>query len=134
MIEERARADYLLRLEQHIDFLQVEVHASANTQAVRIAFWQEIASEAKARGMRRLLVVDRRKGEPGTAAEMAELAAMFRHKAGDFDRIAVIETMPEYLPAAQYGEIHGQSVGINLRVFSVAAEAERWLRYGSPDD
>jgi hypothetical protein len=133
-MEERKHSDYLLRLQQHSDFLQVEVHASMNTQAVRIAFWQEIASEARERRMRKVLVVDRRKGVPATAADMAALVAMFRDQAGHFDRVAVIEHAPEFLPAAQHGEIHSQGHGINLRVFNVPADAERWLRYGSPDD
>lgn len=67
-------------------------------------------------------------------ASRAELAVLFQEQAGHFDRVAVIEPTPEFLPAIEYAAIFGQGPGINVRVFSARREAERWLRYGSPDD
>jgi hypothetical protein len=134
MFEERIHAEYRLRLAEQGDFLQVEVSGDIDAQAVRIAYWREIAAEGKARGLRKVLVTDRKKGHPASPAELAELAVLFHEESGNFDRVAVIEPTPEFLPAIEYAEIFGQSMGINVRIFSGARDAERWLRYGSPDD
>jgi len=132
--EERIHPEYTLHLVDQGDFLQVEVSGDVDAQAIRIAYWREIASEGKARGLRKILVRDRKKGHPASPAELAELAVLFHDEASHFDRVAVIEPTPEFMPAIEHAEIFGQSMGINVRVFSAHREAERWLRYGSPDD
>jgi hypothetical protein len=134
MAQEHARPEYTLHLVEYGDFLQVEVGGDVDAQEVRIAYWREIAAEGRARGFRKILVRDRKKGQPASPAELAELAVLFHEDAGDFDRVAVVEPTPEFMPAVEYAEIFGQSMGINVRVFSAHREAERWLRYGSPDD
>jgi hypothetical protein len=134
MFEERVHPEYRLRLTENGDFLQVEVSGDIDAQAIRIAYWREIAAEGKARGLRKVLVTDRKKGHPASPAELAELAILFQEESGNFDRVAVIEPTPEFLPAVEYAEIFGQSMGINVRIFTAANDAERWLRYGSPDD
>ncbi|WP_460727515.1 hypothetical protein [Lysobacter rhizosphaerae] len=134
MAKERLSPDYALRLVEHGDHLQVEVSGGIDAQAVRIAYWRDIVAEAKERGLRKLLVTDRKKGKPASQAELAELALVFHEEAPNFDRVAVIEPTPEFLPAIEYAEIFGQGMGINVRIFSDHREAERWLRYGSPDD
>ena len=125
---------YSLRLTPRGDHLQVSVSGDIDAQAVRIAYWRQIAQEAKSRGLRKVLVHDRRKGTPATPSELAELAQLLKGEAEHFDRVAVIEPSPEFLPAVEHAEIFGQAAGINVRIFIDAAQAERWLRYGSPDD
>ena len=115
---------YSLRLSQQGDLLQVEVSGGIDAQAVRIAYWRHIAEEAKARGVRKLLVTDRKKLQPATPPELAELAVLFKDEAHHFDRVAVIEPTPEFFPASEYAEIFGQALGINVRVFSNRSEAE----------
>lgn len=134
MAERRLHGDYALQLVQQGDLLEVRVSGDIDAQHVRIAYWQEIADEGKARGIRKLLVTDRKKGRPASPAELAELAVLFQHEAKFFDRVAVIEPTPEFVPAVEYAEIFGQGLGINVRIFSQHRDAERWLRYGSPDD
>ena len=126
--------DYALRLTPSGDHLRVEVSGDIDAQAVRIAYWRQIAEEAKARGLRKVLVRDRRKGHPASPNELAELAQLFKSEAPNFDRVAVVEPTPEFLPAVEHAEIFAQAAGINVRIFVDAAQAERWLRYGSPDD
>jgi hypothetical protein len=134
MAEHRTHPDYALQLVEHGDVLDVHVSGDVDAQNVRIAYWQDIADSGKERGIRKLLVSDRKKGPPATPAELAELAVLFQHEARHFERVAVIEPTPEFLPAVEYAEIFGQGLGINVRIFSERREAERWLRYGSPDD
>lgn len=134
MPDERIHPEYTLHLVEQGDFLEIDVGGDDDSQAVRIAYWRDIASEAKARAYRKVLVTDRKKSHPASPAELAELAVLFQEEGGNFDRVAVIEPTPEFMSAVEYGEIFGQSMGINVRVFSARHEAERWLRYGSPDD
>jgi hypothetical protein len=125
---------YTLRLTTRGDHLLVQVAGDIDAQAVRIAYWRQIAEEGKARGQRNLLVYDRMKGKPASPTEIAELAQLLKNEAPNFDRVAVVEPTAEFLPAVEHAEILGQAAGINVRIFIDSAQAERWLRYGSPDD
>ncbi|GAB3385346.1 hypothetical protein [Lysobacter fragariae] len=129
-----ANTGYQLRLTPRGDFLQVDVSGDIDAQTIRIAYWRQIAAEAKALGLRKVLVTDRKKHQPATPAELGELALLFAGEAGNFDRVAVIEPIPEFLPAVEHAQIFGQGLGINVRIFVDPDEAERWVRYGSPDD
>lgn len=132
--ETRTGPEYSLTFVERGGFLQVDVSCEVDSQPVRIAYWKALVAEAHARGLRRMLVFDRRKEIPATPQQLSDMAMQFRGEASNFDRIAVIERRPELLSAAEHGEILTRGVGINLRVFVDAGEAERWLRYGSPDD
>ena len=133
-VQDAVQTLYSLEVEPADDLLLVRVSGDVDAQAVRIAYWREIAALGRARNVRKLLVVDRRKGKPATPPELAELAQLFRGEAAHFDRVAVVEPTPEFLPAIEHAEILGQGAGINVRVFGDVAAALRWLRYGSPDD
>ncbi len=125
---------YDVRFTTRDDLLWVEVSGDIDAQEIRIAYWRAIAAEARVRGARKLLVTDRKKGQPASQAELAELVLLFRDEAKNFDRVAVIEPTVEFMPAVEHAEIFGRGVGINVRMFSEYDPAERWLRYGSPDD
>lgn len=125
---------YRLAFLSRDDFLEVGVSGDIDAQAVRIAYWREIVAVALARGCRKLLVTDRKKGKPARPEELAELARLLRSEREHFDRVAVIEPTPDFLPAIEHAEILGLEQGINVRVFGQYAQAASWLRYGSPDD
>lgn len=133
-VHEAIHTQYSLKVEPADDVLLVRVSGDVDAQAVRIAYWRQIAAMGRERRVRKLLVVDRRKGTPATPPELAELAHLFRGEAEHFDRVAVVEPTPEFLPAIEHAEILGQGAGINVRVFGEVEPALRWLRYGSPDD
>lgn len=61
-------------------------------------------------------------------------ARIFSAQRALFDRVAVVEPTPAFLPAIEHGEIHGQAAGINVRIFADEVDAERWLYFGSADD
>jgi hypothetical protein len=122
---------YSLKLSTHGDVLCVQVVGDVDAQAIRLAYWNEIAAIGKERGFRKLLVVDRKKQVPATPAELAELADAMRIEREHFERVAVVEPTPAFVPAIEHAEIHGQERGINVRVFGQRDEAERWLRYGA---
>lgn len=132
--ETRTGPEYSLQFAERRGFLHVDVRCDVDSQPVRIAYWKALVEEAHARGLRKMLIFDRVKENPATPQQLAEMAMLFRGEASNFDRIAVIERRPELLPAVEHGEILTRDLGINLRIFVDPAEAERWLRYGSPDD
>jgi len=119
-----------LRFARSGDVLKVAVSGDIDAQYVRIGYWRAIAEEARRRGLRRLLVTDRRKGVPATPEELGELALLFRHEAPNFDRVAVIEPVVAFLPTMEHAEIFGRAAGINVRIFGDARTAEVWVRHG----
>src|SRR5688572_27697685 len=90
---------YSLKVSVHGDVLCVQVVGDIDAQAIRIAYWQEIAAIGKERRFRRLLVIDRKKHSPATPAELAELAEIMRIERGHFDRVAVVEPTLAFVPA-----------------------------------
>jgi hypothetical protein len=125
---------FALRFSRRSGWLQVEVSGDIDAQSVRIGYWRAIAEEARARGVRKVLVFDRKKGHPASPDELAELAVMFRDERSHFDRVAVVEPTLGFLPSIEHAEIYGREQGINVRVFADPDEAERWLWYGAGDD
>lgn len=125
---------YRLSFTQADGFLRVQVSGDIDAQQVRIAYWREIVAVARTRGERKLLVFDRKKGVPATPDELAEMARLFSVDAVHFDRVAVVEPTPTFLQAMEHAEIHGRSLGINVRIFADESSAERWLLFGSADD
>ena len=116
------------------DTLHFKVSGDIDSQAIRIAYWQEIVAITKREGMRKLLVVDRKKNKPANPEELAQLAAMMQIHSTIADRIAVVEPTAKFVSAMEHAEIEGREVGINIRIFNRVEDAERWLMYGSSDE
>jgi hypothetical protein len=130
----QAGSGYRLEMLCEGDTFLVRVHGTVDAQALRIAYWREIVDLAKAGGHRKLLVTDRKKIAPATPEELAELTRLFAHEARHFDRVAVVEVTPAFVPAIEHAEIFARSVGINLRVFADRDSALRWLYYAHSDE
>lgn len=126
--------EYRLAWSTRDDILHVQVSGPIDAQRVRIAYWREIADTGRRRGFRKLLVIDRKKGQPATPDELLELTQRLMADREHFDRVAVVEPTDAFLPAIEHAEIIGREHGINVRVFGDLGSAERWLRFGSPDD
>jgi hypothetical protein len=126
--------DYHLSWRTRGEVLQVQVSGDIDAQAVRIAYWREIAATARQKGFRKVLVIDRKKGKPANPDDLLELARALLVEREHFDRVAVIEPTDAFLPAIEHAEIIGREHGINVRVFGNIASADLWLRLGSPDD
>lgn len=126
--------DYRLSWRTRGDVLQVQVSGDIDDQRIRIAYWQEIAATSRRKGFRKLLVIDRKKGQPASPDDLLELARTLLVEREHFDRVAVIEPTDAFLPAIEHAEIIGREHGINVRVFGSMVAAELWLRLGSPDD
>jgi hypothetical protein len=116
------------------DILYFEVSGDIDSQEVRIAYWQQIAAITEQKGMRKILVIDRKKHKPALPSELAALTVIMQSHASLVDQIALIEPNPQFISALEHVEIHGRELGINIRVFNDTKNAERWLIYGSYDD
>lgn len=131
----QAESGYRLETVLEQDTLRVQVHGKFEDQAVRVAYLREAVALAKARGCRKLLLIDRKfKDSPASPEALGELARLFAAEAPHFDRIAVVEPTPAFVTALEHGEIAARSVGLNLRVFADSAAAERWLHYAHTDE
>ena len=122
--------EYQLSYRKRGDTLHFQVSGDIDSQLIRIAYWQEIAAITRHHGVRKLLVIDRKKHKPATPVELAELAGIMHSHRDIVDRVAVVEPTPEFVPAIEHAEIEGLEKGINVRVFGNVQDAERWLMYG----
>ncbi len=134
LMEASEHPDFKLSYRRHGNTLYFQVSGDVDSQAVRIAYWQEIVAITRKLGIRKLLVVDRKKHRPATQVELAELARIMHSHREIADRVAVVEPTPEFLPAVEHAEIEGREMGINIRVFGSQHDAERWLMYGLSDE
>lgn len=133
-METSEHPDFNLSYRKRGDTLYFQVSGDVDSQAVRIAYWQEIVAITRRLGIRKLLVVDRKKHQPATQLELAELARIMHGHRDIADRVAVVEPTPAFVPAVEHAEIEGREMGINVRVFGNQQDAERWLMYGLYDE
>jgi len=126
--------DFKVAYRKHGEILHFRVTGDIDSQAIRIAYWQEIVAITKREGLRKLLVVDRKKHKPANPEELAQLAAMMQIHSTIADRIALVEPTAKFVSAMEHAEIEGREVGINVRIFNRIEDAERWLMYGSSDE
>lgn len=127
-------SDFHVAYRKQGDTLHFQVSGDIDSQAIRIAYWQEIVAITKREGLRKLLVIDRKKHKPASPEELAQLAAMMRIHSTIADRVAVVEPTAKFVSAMEHAEIEGREVGINVRIFNRVEDAERWLMYGSSDE
>ena len=129
-----SNADFHVAYRKRGDVLHFRVSGDIDSQVIRIAYWQEIVAITKREGLRKLLVVDRKKHKPANPEELAQLAAMMQIHSTIADRVAVVEPTAKFVSAMEHAEIEGREAGINVRVFNRVEDAERWLMYGSSDE
>lgn len=127
------KPEYELSSRIRGDTLYFQVSGDVDSQAVRLAYWQEIVTITRASGLRKLLVVDRKKHKPASQIELVELTKHMQAHRAIVDRVALVEPTPEFVPAVEHAEIEGLERGINIRVFGNLYDAERWLTYGLSD-
>ena len=126
--------DFQVTYRKHGDTLHFQVSGDIDLQAIRIAYWQEIVAITKREGLRKLLVIDRKKHKPANPEELAQLARMMQIHSKIADRIALVEPMAEFVSAMEHAEIEGREFGFNVRIFNRVEDAERWLMYGSSNE
>jgi hypothetical protein len=122
---------YRLALEERHGYLFAEVTGPQDSLEASVAYWLRLADEARARGTRRMMVVDRLEGTPLDPTGMAMLVTRLVGYGLEQVRIAYVEPTAEHMPAMEHGEIFAAELGFQARVFGDVGHADRWLRYGS---
>ena len=125
--------DFDVTYRRQGDTLRFQVTGDVDSQETRIAYWQEIVNIIKREGLRKILVVDRKKLVPASQEQMTQLASVMKIHSDIVDWVAIVEPSLEFVSAAEHAEIEGRAVGFNVRVFSYVEDAERWLMYGLSD-
>ena len=102
------------------------------TLANTIAYWQGILGEIKAQRPLWLFVCDRLHGDELSIAEWYDLVVKMKGRGLEGMRIAHVK--PGGMDHLEYCEIFAREAGIDARAFSDPGIAERWLRYGVPEE
>ena len=102
------------------------------TLANTIAYWIAILDEVHAQRPLWLFVCDRLQGHELSVAEWYELVAKMQGRGLEGMRIAHVK--PSGMDHLEYCEIFAREAGIDARAFSDPGIAERWLRYGVPEE
>jgi hypothetical protein len=126
-------ASFQIAYQKQGDILRFRVSGDFDSQEVRLAYWREIVGIIKNEGLRKILVLDRKKLVPASQKEMMQLADAMKIYSDIVDWVAIVEPTPAFVAAAEHAEIEGRSAGFNIRVFSSVDDAERWLMYGLSD-
>ena len=134
LMQSSKNPDFDVTYRRHGDTLRFQVSGDVDSQETRVAYWQEIVNIIKREGLRKILVVDRKKLVPASQAQMTQLASVMKVHSDIVDWVAIVEPTPEFVSAAEHAEIEGRAVGFNVRVFSYVEDAERWLMYGLSDE
>jgi len=122
-------APYTLRFEHRGDYLRAQVDGEHDGFDVSLAYWSQIAAACRARGTRRVLVVENilEAGDPLMLEGLIDAIVALGFQ--DI-RVAFVDLMQSHLAAMEHGEILARERGIAGRVFGEESEAERWLRHG----
>lgn len=117
---------YHLTFEPRPHYLVARVSGEADSVAISLAYWAEVAAECRARGMARVLVIEELKQKP-TPFEVFEVASRLREVGMGGIVIAFVDTDLDQLPENLFGETVATNRGLVGKVFNSVADAEAWL-------
>ena len=117
---------YRLEFESRPHYLDAKVSGDADSVAISLAYWAEVAAECRARGAARVLVIETMKQKP-TAFEVFEVASRLREVGMGGIVIAFVDTELDQLPENLFGETVATNRGILGKVFISVPLAEAWL-------
>jgi hypothetical protein len=123
--------DYTLKLTRDGDGLWATVTGTRNP-ANTVAYWEAILAEVLRQRPRWLYVDDRLKGSEIAIGEWFALVDAMKGRGLEGLRIAHVK--PAGVNHLEYCEIFAREAGLEARAFSDPGIAERWLRYGVPEE
>lgn len=123
--------DYKLKLTHDGDGLWATVTGTRNV-ANTVAYWEAILAEVLRQRPRWLYVDDRLKGAEIAIGEWFALVDAMKGRGLEGLRIAHVK--PIGVNHLEYCEIFAREAGLEARAFSDPGTAERWLRYGVPEE
>ena len=126
-----ATDDLGLTFSREGDGLRATV-SGPRTLANTVAYGEGILGEVKSQRPRWLFVCDRLQGHELSIAEWHDLVTKMKGRGLEGMRIAHVK--PSGMDHLEYCEIFAREAGIDARAFSDPGTAERWLRYGVPEE
>ncbi|MCC8364288.1 hypothetical protein LK996_14525 [Lysobacter sp. A6] len=123
--------DYKLKLVHDGDGLWATVTGTRSV-ANTAAYWEAILAEVLRQRPRWLYVDDRMKGAEIAIGEWFALVDAMKGRGLEGLRIAHVK--PVGVNHLEYCEIFAREAGLEARAFSDPGTAERWLRYGVPEE
>jgi len=123
--------DYKLKLTRDGDGLWATVTGTRNP-ANTVAYWEAILADVLRQRPRWLYVDDRLKGPEIAIGEWFALVDAMKGRGLEGLRIAHVK--PAGVNHLEYCEIFAREAGLEARAFSDPGIAERWLRYGVPEE
>jgi hypothetical protein len=123
--------DHKLNLARDGDGLWATVTGTRNP-ANTVAYWEAILAEVLRQRPRWLYVDDRLKGSEIAIGEWFALVDAMKGRGLEGLRIAHVK--PAGVNHLEYCEIFAREAGLEARAFSDPGIAERWLRYGVPEE
>lgn len=115
---------------QQRDWLEVVVSGVAGGLRDSIGYWKRIAAERQRTGARRVLVLDRMRGDTLTREQFDVFVKEFAHIKPEGVRVAMVIRDPTLVPKVEYAALFGRDNGVGISFFAGREAAEIWLRHG----
>lgn len=119
---------FRMELEQLPGYLKAQISDGQDSPALSLAYWTLLGRECRARGARKMLVIEDL--EPCEVTD-AEFQALFEDMvAMGFQNVTVaFVPLRASLQTNERGSLLGVEYGLDLMVFSDESYAVRWLRF-----
>ena len=122
---------YGLTFTREGDGLRATV-SGARTLANTFAYWEAIVETIREQRPRWFYLCDLLRGDELSASDWQALVERVKGKGLEGIRIAHVK--PHGADHLEYCEIFAREAGLDARAFKDPGDAERWLRYGVPDE
>ncbi len=117
---------YLLFFEYRSDYLYAFVAGDKDSYEISKQFWLEIAAECQKTAYQKILI-EEDIAENVSMADMYKFASEIPKLGFSGIRVAFVDRQSEQQQLNKFGETVATNRGLLSRVFSNAAEAEKWL-------
>src|SRR5690349_13789948 len=118
---------YELAVTPNGNGIRAEVRGDSNV-ATTLAYWREIATQARERDAGSLLLVDTMTGPPLEETDWLHVVTSLRGEG--LEKLRIAHVKPLGLQQVEFCEIFARDAGIEARVFENETLADIWLRYG----
>lgn len=117
---------YELSFEHRPQYLYARVTGEKDSYEISRQYWQEIATECKKSGIKKVLIEEDIK-ENVSMSDMYRFASEIPQLGFFGIRVAFVDLQQEQQQLNQFGETVATNRGLFSRVFNNTAEAEEWL-------
>ncbi|HLM02940.1 MAG TPA: hypothetical protein VK400_17950 [Pyrinomonadaceae bacterium] len=117
---------YRIGFEQRRGYLYAYVAGKHDSLEISLAFWREIAAEAKKSQARKVLI-EEDIVEAVSLVEMYQIAAEITQMGFGGVLIAFVDRYLEQKDLNEFGELVATNRGLRAKTFNDVGEAEKWL-------